>query len=121
MSLLKIYTSSQLEAQKNVANYNNTVLFVDDNFIPAWYYETTDTYDGARIQILNENDLLNGTITVDSYTIISGYSVSNANGFAYAAKKAETLSSNTIYRLQISLTDGIGINVYFSEIFKKLA
>lgn len=119
-SLYKIYNSSKLEAQKNYFSYLRTVLFQEDNYIPSWIFENTDTIDSIYIQEIDETALINDTITVNENTLITGYTTSVSGNCTYANKKAYTLDPSKIYRIAINVDTGTSIDRYYGELFKKI-
>ncbi len=116
-SVLKIYDSSKLESQKDgYKSYCSSIFLLEGDFLPVWMYKTDYTYLKLELEILDKTSLQNNTISVSSTEVIGGYVGSSANGYMYADKQAQTLVTNTVYRLKITGSTG----VYYSEIFKKI-
>lgn len=116
MSLLKIYDSNKFEFQKDIyKNLDSTILNVSGDYIPSWYYESTETITVVLIEELNINKLENKEIEVIESTIISGYTNLSANDFLYSDKFSYILAENKVYRLSINY----GTGFYYSDLFKK--
>ena len=112
MSLLKIYDSTKIEFEKNYLKVCSTILNVD-NYIPGWYYITTDTLSSVLLEILNTKKLKNKTIEVDSSSSVTltGY---NSDTMLYTLKTSQTLNDDKIYRLKITTSSG----TLYSDLFK---
>lgn len=116
MSLLKIYDTSKIEFEKDYQRLCNTILDVEGDYIPAWYFENSETITNVYIEELNIDKLKNKEIEIDLKTLISPYTNSSANGYLYSDKFAYTLDSNKIYRIAIQTT----ISNYYSDLFRKI-
>jgi len=122
MSLLKIHISNSLEFQKqSYQNLCNSVLEIDENYIPAWYFEplsSSETFDHVELRKITDiNELISNRIINDDI-IDSNLSVTvnSGNGFLYADKLSYTLEDNTFYLLLIETNS----EQYYSELFKKI-
>lgn len=123
MSLLKIYDSSKLECQEDgYDSYCYSILQVSGNFIPAWFFKSDKVLTSTEVylEVLNKTQLSNNTITADSSTEIVGYTVEDDGINIWGEKVAETLASDTVYRLRLILYVAPVGYQYYSEIFKKV-
>jgi hypothetical protein len=121
-SLLKFYDTSKTESQKTgYYNYFDfSLLKVDGDFIPSWYFEESDT--NTRTVYLEElapDALYNGEIDVVSSTDITtgGYTTNQVNDLIYADRQAETLIG--IHRLKLSIATAPA-TIYYSDIFMNI-
>jgi hypothetical protein len=110
--LLNFYTSSRTESQKD--GYKNhfchSILQVNGDYIPAWYFEATGTTITCYFETINTDLLSNGTISVTS-EVLGSYTPTEGAKYLSMDRTAYTLTE--LHRLKIDI-DG---TLYYSDVF----
>jgi hypothetical protein len=110
--LLNFYTSSRTESQKD--GYKNhichSILQVNGDYIPAWYFEATGTTITCYFETINTDLLSNGTISVTS-VVLGSYTPTEGTKYLSMDRTAYTLTG--LHRLKIDI-DG---TLYYSDLF----
>lgn len=121
MSLLKVYESDILESQNNYDSYCNSLLLLEGDFLPAWYFTPSRTYTTAQVvlQTLDKVSLSNKVISAIETKSLPVYSLTIGTNI-WAERIAETLENTKVYRLQLVMYVGAQGYPHYSEIFKKL-
>jgi len=110
---LKIYTSSEVESQKDGYrnNFKWTIHQINGQYYPAFNIDVTGTTISVKLEELDKDQLANGIINVVSAVELAGLVTAEGNGDTYALRQAGTLTGLHRYKIGI---DGL---YYYSDIF----